>query len=196
VRIIDLEQGSEGWLLWRRAGLGSSDAAVLVLGESWGKTPQDLLKEKAGLERRGDHQSPSMSFGKRMEPRIRKWYEELMGFESPPLCCLHDQHDFLKASLDGWHPAGIILEIKCANRRDHQDALDGFVPEKYVPQVDHQLLVTGGKVVHYVSYHSRMDVGERYTLVTHHRDEGRLAELLTLETEFWVSVQANTACNP
>ena len=134
-----------------------------------------------------------MTRGKLLEPVARRLYEGLMGCKVPPVCCHHDEHPWLKASLDGYAgKVSLVVEIKAPNRDDHFKALlDKEVPEKYYWQVMHLLLVTGCRVCHYVSYSPQQSVAnQRLAVVPVHTDKQALAWLLAEEKKFWAEVTA------
>jgi putative phage-type endonuclease len=161
MQVVSLEQGSPAWLSWRLGGLGSSDAAVILHGKHFDRTRHSLWVEKTGPPRE-DAPSWAMLQGKKFEPEVRAWYEDLTGVEAPPLCCQHDLHPWLRASLDGWvADAGLCVEIKYARREWHLEAIRGRLPHAYEPQCDHQLLVTGAKRLHYVSFNPASPPGRR-----------------------------------
>lgn len=194
MRIVDLEQKSEDWNLWRRSGIGSSDASVLVYGKHFGRSVLQLYKEKLG-RLKGKTINPAMERGNRLEPEARRRYARLTGYPAEPLCCVHDTKDWLKASLDGWVGLGkgIVVEIKVPGIRwdgssDHYTALAGQIPEKYLPQLDHALLVTGAEKGHYVSYNDEFPRAEQFIILEHIRDEERLKLLEEIETFFWEHV--------
>lgn len=96
------------------------------------------------------------------------------------------------ASLDGINMDGEILEIKCPYKpedpkSDHQLALQGKIPEKYYPQLQHQLEVAGAKKGYYYSFD-----GENGVLVPFERDEGFIKELIEKEKDFWECVKKLT----
>jgi predicted phage-related endonuclease len=131
--------------------------------------------------------------GKKFEPEVRAWYEDLTGVDAPPLCCEHDEHPWLRASLDGWvQGAGVCVEIKYARREWHLEALDGKLPHAYEPQCDHQLLATGAKRLHYVSFNPRFPAGQERALVPVQRNTRRCNKLLKAEREFWKHVTSRT----
>ena len=45
-----MEQKSEEWLDWRKKGIGSSDAPIIMGVSPW-KTPFELWEEKTGTQR-------------------------------------------------------------------------------------------------------------------------------------------------
>lgn len=199
MRIIDLGQNSPDWLRWRMAGLGSSDAPVILHGRHFETTIDILLEEKRALYHEGkvaDRRANSaMRRGKSREAAIRHKYESFIGRRAAPACVVHDTYDFLQASLDGWvDPPGVVVEIKRPGVRrdgtcDHDDALAGHVPEKYRPQLWHQCLVTGARITHYVSECDRSRYGDRsFTVVPYVPEQKDLDDLLEKEREFWQRV--------
>ncbi len=194
MKLIDLTQGNDSWLAWRRRGLGGSDAPTIVNGKHFGRTRLSLWQEKTAPQ--GGEKTPenwAMRQGKRTEAGTRAWYEALLGVRAPAVCGVHDQYDFLKASFDGLSDCGsAVLEIKYANRDDHTGALEGKIPDKYRPQLDHLLLVSGRTRLDYASHNPRFEDGARFALVTYDADPERLKELLRLEKVFWQCVASKT----
>lgn len=192
MRIVNLEQKSPEWLLWRKSGIGGSDAPVLVHGEHFRRTIKTLWKEKLNLQSKAKSNS-AMARGNSLEPIARRKYESLVGHKVETICCVHDDHDWLKASLDGWIPSQrVVVEIKAPKREHHEEALySDRPPAEYQPQLDHLLLVTGGRFAHYVSYSNYFEPSEELAIVKWPRDEKRLAQLLEIETLFWNYVTTN-----
>ena len=57
------------------------------------------------------------------------------------------------ASVDALSIDGkILVEIKCPGQYDHEKALDGIIPKKYIPQLYHQMIVLELKTMKYFSY--------------------------------------------
>ncbi len=183
-KIYNLKQKSADWLEWRKRGIGGSDAPVLWHGQHWGRTVRDLWLEKTG--QLGPKKTNfAMARGNRLEDVARKRYEQLMGWQVPPLCVADEEDQWLKGSLDGWCAKHqLVCEIKAPNRNDHLEALGGQVPSKYLPQVDHLILVTGARLGHYVSYSDYFPWEEQLAVVPVLPNRERLAELRARETVF------------
>ena len=220
MRLVDLDQNSDAWLEWWRTGIGSSDAPAVLNMSPW-KTRRELWEEKVldyhksrpvlplavqakireeRARREGQNES-SKNRGKKLEPVAREMYERWMGFEVPPVCGVHPEFEFLKVSLDGWHAGRLLFaEIKCPNQKAHAQALDGAVPDYYVPQVLHQFATSCGRECHYISYHDRFPPGQRLAVVPVNSKTspkalgediplGDLVELVRDKLcEFWASV--------
>lgn len=189
MRVLDLQQGSTEWLLWRQSGIGSSDAPVIMNGTHFKRNRIDLWKEKLGkvLPRNfTPYQTERMQRGVILEPDARAWYKAFVNPNAEPVCAIHSVWDHLKASLDGWVPESqTILEIKCPGDKDHNLALENQVPEKYIPQLNHLMLVTGAAHCHYLSYNPNRPFKERHALISVQPDAKQLQALLRKEEIFW-----------
>jgi len=145
-------------------------------------------------EREGKNVS-SKSRGKYFEPKVRAMYEDWTGRSCPPLCAQHNQYSFMKASFDGYDSvfkggAGLVVEIKCPNRNAHDEALAGFIPDYYAPQLWHQLAVSGAGYAHYLSYHPQFPQHSRLAIVEISAEKSRqsILDLTDVEVLFWDGV--------
>ncbi len=94
-----------------------------------------------------------MQRGITLEPVARSYYELRSGMDFIPTIFQDPELPFLFASLDGWNAEfRIDLEIKCPNLKDHILAKRGFIPEKYVYQLQHQIMVSGAVRCDYFSF--------------------------------------------
>ena len=192
MQVLTLAQGSPEWLAWRRYGIGSSDAPVILHGMHFQRDRVSLWKEKRGESTpkvSNQFLNMRMRRGQVLEEDVRNWYIKLVGKTVKPLCAYHTTKDFMKASLDGWEPySRTVLEIKCPGRKDHDSALANEVPEKYIPQLIHQLLVTGASRAHYLSFNPDYPMADRYALVSFQADPEALEKLAIMEELFWSCV--------
>jgi putative phage-type endonuclease len=192
-KLVTMDQSGSEWLEWRRQGVGGSDSAVIMGCNPWCK-PSELRQKKIG-EAQEEYENERMARGKRLEPIVRQMYEELTGLQMTPVCVEHIQFPWFRASLDGLSECGnVILEIKCPNDRAHSEALRGWVPKYYYPQLQHQLGVTGAKIAHYVSYSDapKFKPHERICLVEMLPNTGYIKELIVREAEFVQSCKNQT----
>jgi putative phage-type endonuclease len=173
-----LIQGSPEWVQMRQSMIGASDAAV-ILGLSKWATPFQLWEQKLGL--RDVEISSAMLRGTAMEEEARKEFENLQGVNVFPEVVFSKVYPWMMASLDGISLDGkTVVEIKCVNKRDHQTALDGHVPDHYYPQCQHQLAVTGLPFMYYFSYDAMNPA-----TVTVLRDDVFIADMIAKENEFY-----------
>lgn len=178
---------NEEWHQWRRGGIGSSDAAVIMGVSPW-RTPKQLWEEKVhGSGAQLDNSA--MMRGRELEPVARTWFENTMNVTVFPQNKMHAENNWIRASLDGIDLENkILVEIKCPNKDDHATAMGKKVPEKYWPQVQHQLLVTGLDGMYYVSFN-----GSDGAIVEVARDNDYIASLLEEEQKFWDLVLSKKA---
>jgi predicted phage-related endonuclease len=93
----------------------------------------------------------------------------------------HPEFEWMMASLDGIDIEGKnIVEIKCPGAEDHQTAVNGNVPTKYYPQLQHQMAVTGLDEAYYFSFDGRQGV-----IVKVKRDQKYIDTLIQKEANFY-----------
>ncbi len=201
----ELEQGSSEWHKKRLTGVGATEASALV-GCSFRDQlrPDRIFDEKTGIVPVESIENENMKRGKKLEPVARELYESLYGWQIPPLNVLHDDYDFVRASLDGIRRDDkLIVEIKCCGGTNHakilklqemSDALErqqmfDYYFSYYHKQVLYQLLITGAEVAHFVGYnedfldHRKIAVAEIYP-------EPKSQEILLQRViEFWKFVE-------
>lgn len=175
------------WKKWRSEGIGASDAPI-ILGVSPWKTRYQLWEEKSGLVTR-DISNWATERGNELEPKARANYELTTGLDMPVAFVEHKDLPFIRASLDGWNPdANVVLEIKCPGAEDHAKAVSGQIPAKYIPQVQHQLFVTGAKRVDYYSF----DGDQSFALVQVFPDVPYIKAMVAELVKFWGQVKTGT----
>ena len=179
----NLIQGSDEWLEYRKGGLGSSDAPIIMGCSPW-MTAEELFKEKIG-KKKPKKMTEAMERGHRLEPAARAYYEFKSEIDFIPITVEHPQYPFLRASLDGYNEEfKIILEIKAPGRETHLKALRGEVPEHYRIQCLHQLMVTGANRCDYFSFD-----GSRGVVVHVYPNAFDILTLREQELHFWECVQ-------
>jgi putative phage-type endonuclease len=151
MKIIELEQGSQEWLSWRKTVITATDASIILGNNPW-DTPYRCWQRKLGLieEKKSNE---AMERGKRLEPEARAQFIERYGIEMNPVVVESTEFEFLGASLDGLSLLGNqLLEIKCGGSKLHEMASRGEIPAYYQDQMQHQLLVTRAEKCFYYSY--------------------------------------------
>lgn len=177
----------EEWHNWRKAGLGASDAPI-VMGVSPWKTRLKLWQEKTSQAVIESDNTWATERGNALEPMARADYELRYGLDMPVVLAVHEDYSYLRASLDGYNAeTKTVLEIKCPGADDHESAKAGIVPKKYYPQLQHQLLVTGADRVHYYSFDGIK--GEMVEVLPNH---DYISVLLDELIAFWHLVETKT----
>lgn len=185
MRILDLQQGSEEWKSWRRTKITASDASSILNMNPW-KSKIQVWEEKVfGWEQVFDQKSlDRMARGTAMEPIARMLYQDLYGIELEPMVIESAEYPFLSCSLDGMtETLDHAVEIKCG-ASSYRLAKDEIVPEYYLSQLAHQMLVTGLPSIDYFCYYELDAI-----LLTVKRDDELIKLLLEKEIEFWHNVQ-------
>lgn len=177
------------WLQWRKQGIGSSDAPVIMGVSPW-KTALKLYEEKISDDAPEETSSYITDRGNDIEPRVRSLFEFKMGETFDPALCVMDGFEYLRASLDGRSTDGRRgIEIKLSGREDWDNARKGIVPEKYIPQIQHQNMVAQLDFTYYLSYLYEKGAREmsldRLVIVEVAPDRDYIGRLVQEEMKFW-----------
>ncbi len=185
-RFERLQQNTAEWHRWRMQGIGASDAPV-IMSETPFKTPRTLWSIKTGRLQE-DPAGPAARRGRALERHARRTYERQTGIQMEPLCLVHDELQWMRASLDGLSFDGsTLLEIKCPlSQRDRTSAQEGRIPSHYYAQLQHQLAVSGAEQAHYWSFH-----GSDGILIELRPDREYAKRLVEAEAAFWQLVTEN-----
>lgn len=167
----------------RKSYLGASDAPI-VMGVSPWRSPYKLWEDKLGLAP-DQEDNYAMQRGRELEPIAREAYQLYTGNIVEPEQVFHPSISFMMANLDGFsQDKTVAVEIKCPGEKDHALAKQGLVPEKYKPQLQHQLEVIGLDHIHYFSYRD----GDT-ALIEVKRDDNYIKKLCVEEKKFWKCVE-------
>ncbi len=174
-----MEQNTPEWIEMRKNKLGASDAPVVMKVSPY-KTPYQLWQEKLSLVKPQEETYPQAE-GKRKEPIAKAALEDKLGMPLFPSVKLHNQRSWMMASIDAMSfDQRTIAEIKCPGKVDHESALSGQVPEKYFPQLQHQMEVCEVEQNYYFSFD-----GNQGVLLKVQRDDKYIKQLLIEEEKFW-----------
>jgi putative phage-type endonuclease len=173
-----MKQGTEEWKQFRRSKICASDAPVIMGVSPW-SSPLKLYEEKIfGFE---IEDNPYMKRGRDLEPLALQAFEKQFNVELFPMVVCHPSISWMAASMDGLSlDKSIGLEIKCPGKRDHFMSMNGIIPEKYIPQLQHQMEVCGLDSINYYSFDGQSGVN---LIVI--RDQDYINQLLDKEFEFW-----------
>ena len=181
----ELQQGTVEWLELRKRKIGASDAPVIMEVSPW-KTPYQLWQEKLGLK--VQQVSQAMRIGSESEEEARKCFESKTNLIMIPTVVFHPANEWMMASLDGMDiDRRYIVEIKRANKEDHKLAIKGKIPDHYMPQVQHQLEVTGLDMAYYFSFD-----GHDGVIVEVPRNTKYIKTLVEAELEFYSNIETFT----
>lgn len=176
---VQLEQNTPEWLEFRKNHIGASDAPAIMQKSPW-TTPYQLWQQKLGLIG-GPEDNEAMQRGREREPQARNEFNRITGFFVNPVVVKNRDYPFMCASMDGLSECGEhAVEIKIPGRQDHEIAMDGCIPEKYVPQLMHQMIVCDLKSIYYFSWNESSS-----KIIELSRDSQQEKVLLDREKQFW-----------
>ena len=157
------------------------------MGETPFKTPRTLWSIKTGRMQE-EPSGPAARRGRELERFARRVYERQTGIQMEPLCLVHEEFQWMRASLDGLSFDGsTLLEIKCPlSLRDRISAQEGRIPSQYHAQLQHQLEVSGAQQAHYWSFH-----GSDGFLIELRAGREYATRLVEAEAAFWLLVKEN-----
>jgi putative phage-type endonuclease len=177
----DLEQGSDEWHLWRKQGIGASEAPM-VLGISPYKSIHKLWQEKTGAIEEKDGYNYVFEKGKEIEAKARAYFELMNDKDCPPMCMDIDEFPMLRCSLDGYNEKeNFALEIKYVGK----DAMSDEIPAHHIAQLQHQMMVCGATDITYI----RSNDGVTFKTDVIKRDEAYIKDLKEKELAFWKMVE-------
>lgn len=181
--MFNLQQNTPEWLEMRKNKVGASDAPIIMGVSPW-TTAYQLWEEKLDLVPSKQETLP-MKKGHKLEELARLELEKMTGFFFLPEVRLHSTLPWMMASLDCIDPEGHhIAEIKCPGIEDHSIALDGKIPDKYFPQLQHQLEVCQLEKGYYFSFYEAKGV-----IVEVYRDDTYIKKMIEKEKRFWECLQ-------
>lgn len=142
---VELEQGSEEWLEFRRSKRMASETPIIMGVSPWQK-PKDVVKAKRGENAKSNY---AMRRGQELEPVARDVYQGIIGVLRPAVFVDGDYG----ASLDGIDLFNeLVVEIKCPMKGKASElwkqAENGEIPTHYALQMQHQMMVTGIETAH------------------------------------------------
>jgi hypothetical protein len=202
--VIDAEQRSEAWRLARAGRVTASRASdflAKVKSGGYSTSRKNYLVQLAAERLTGQPQddgfvSAAMTRGLELEPAAFRAYEAVTGELAQRVGFLADDDLLIGASPDGviGNFAG-VLELKVPNPATHVGYLRaGVLPPDYLPQVMHQLLVSGAEYCDFMSYGPNFPEGLQTFLVRVKRADvdldGYRAELLRFLAEVETEVAA------
>lgn len=201
-------QGSPEWFKERMGLVTGSEVSALY---AKAKSDRGDSKTRAGymrrlvLERLGVpskdnlYRSPSMAWGNATEPRARLAFEARTGYvvREAGFCKLNrlaagcSVDAFIHGDEISARRLG-VLELKCPDSKTHLLYLeDRTVPTIYVPQITHELWVTGAQFAKFVSFDPRFPPDMRLLIVHVERDDAAIREHETLVRQFLMETDAH-----
>lgn len=181
MKIIDVEQGSSEWLSWRKTVITATDCSAITGSSPWVTAYKCWQKKRGLIEEQQTNEA--MERGKRLEPIARERFIRKYGINMTPVVVESTEYEFLGASLDGISDCrNFILEIKTGGYKLMQMAQQGIVPEYYMDQMQHQMLVTGAQKAF---YHVAHEDEEKDIVIVVEADSEFINRFMSKAKEFW-----------
>lgn len=164
MKIVDCVQGTPEWHAARAGKVTASRMADLTARTKagWGAGRANYMAELVAERLTGvvseSFTNLSMRHGIETEPEARRVYEFMTDNRVTPIgFVLHPTIEMSGASPDGLVGEDGLLEIKCPNTATHiETLLTDEVQEKYIKQMQWQMICTGRSWCDFVSYDPRL----------------------------------------
>jgi putative phage-type endonuclease len=143
-----IKQRTKEWFDARENRLTASDLFDAIKDS---KVSDAIAKKKAKITKNNINFNAikPLKWGTMFEPMVSRIYSEVNGniniYEFGLICDSQNEH--FGASPDGINELGIMIEIKCPYSRK---IVDGYIPEKYLMQIQGQLAVCNLKECDYI----------------------------------------------
>lgn len=172
----------EEWLKYRKMGIGGSDAGAICGLNPYSSAIQ-VFNDKT-TEDLNEFDNEAMRQGRDLEQYVAERFMEETGLKvrrANAIFC-HDEYPFIMANVDRMvigENAG--LECKTVNAYNADKWKDGQVPQHYLIQCHHYMLVTGAESW----YIAVVILGIRFVYQKIERDEDIINYLIKIESDFW-----------
>ncbi len=199
MRVIDHEQRTPGWFQARAGRVTGSRAADVLAkiksGEAAARRDYRLqlaVERLTGLPQESGYINAEMQRGIDLEPIARAQYEARSGnFVRQTGFCQHEEL-LAGCSLDGDIEEFFgILELKVPKSATHISYLRAQrLPSEYIPQITHNLWITGAQFCDFVSFDDRLPEGLQYFCIRVKREELDIPSYVAEVQKFLAEVEA------
>lgn len=195
------EQGSDAWLADRCGRLNGSEVSAIFAKIKTGEAAarSDLryklvLERLTGTPESRDFTNKEMEWGHEQEPHARMALEMETGLTIRESGYTYLPDTMAGCSVDGFvEDAGRfgIAEFKCPKSRTHIGYIDGGVlPALYVPQVEHNMWITGAQFCDFMSFDPRFPEKLKCFHIRVERDQERIDAHEAAVLQFLLEVDA------
>ena len=172
------EMSREEWIDKRHESIGASEAGCFLGVNPW-KTLVELYYEKIG-EADGIPDNMNMRLGRKIEPVIKKLFEEDTGLKvvDDNKIRIDPHYPFITTNLDG-----MIVGEKVPIEYKMLGIWNGEIPDYYFAQIQHQMMVTQAPYCYFVVL--KVAQPRLLSVQKYERDEEFITELRKREVTFW-----------
>lgn len=172
----------EEWLLWRKLGIGGSDAAA-VCGVSKWRGPLTVYMEKKGLLERSEP-GEAAYWGTTLEDVVAKEFSKRTGLRIRKRNAMfrHPRYPWMLANVDReMVGANVGLECKTTSAYQSEQWKDDELPDDYYLQIQHYIEVMGWGAC----WIAVLIGGQRFLCKKVERNNALIAQIVEKEREFW-----------
>jgi putative phage-type endonuclease len=172
----------EDWLLWRKRGIGGSDAAA-VCGVSKWRGPLTVYMEKKGLLERSDP-GEAAYWGTTLEDVVAKEFTKRTGLRVRKRNAMfrHPRYPWMLADVDReMVGANVGLECKTTSAYQSEQWKDDELPDEYYLQIQHYIEVMGWEAC----WVAVLIGGQRFLFKKVERNDALISQIVEKEREFW-----------
>lgn len=186
---VELEQGTAEWHFWRADGIGGSDIAA-IMGLNPYKTPYQLWLERTGRVERPVI-NEAMRHGIENEESARRNYCSKTGIGMGPACYQHDEHEFIRASLDGiTYDGKSVIDFKCPQWYTYALIQEtNRFPEYWIAQVRYNMLAANAERGELSAYN---DARNESIEIEIERSAAFDDKMIAAASQFWQYIQTDT----
>ena len=203
ITIWEGDQRTDEWHTQRLGRLSGSNAHDMLSRKKPETKARRNLRVALASERvfgqsaQSDYTNSAMEWGIEQEPHAINAYEAHTFTEVTPVGYVFHNKRWLGCSPDGFVGEEGVLEVKCPHQmavhwENLQAIQQGKIPARYLPQLRHNLWLTGREWIDLCSYYPAWSDEEGMGLVIARfsREEAKLDEYATLASDFLEEVKA------
>jgi putative phage-type endonuclease len=186
---VEISQQTPEWHAWRAGGIGAS-AAAIVMGVHPYQSPYEYWLERT-CRVPPPPLNEAMLHGIEHENEARANYAAKTGFGMVPACYQHDEHDFMRASLDGLsYDEKHVVDFKCPQLHNLLNIKKTMTcPEYWILQLHFQMLCCDGETAECSVYNSWDKTSIEFDAC---RDPAIDKELIKASSYMWDCIQNDT----
>lgn len=146
-KTVDLEQGSEAWLAYRKNGIGASEYPAIMGVVGSYQSREDIIEAKLGTnpKKLSDFTKRLFEQGHEIEASVREEFNKTGFYDLKPVVVESLDNPRIFASLDGYcSSTKTLIEVKSTTKQEILEMVEAKkVPPIYYHQMQYQMFVTG-----------------------------------------------------
>lgn len=158
------------WYECRRGRVTASAAAAQLMSDDiddWRALAAKLEEEMDESYQRRPVDSHAFAWGHKYEPEALAALAKALKVDViEPGLVLHEMHDTVSATPDGYIGEDTTVQVKCLNKAEHLTCLnDGTIQHKYYVQTQFESWVSRRQKILYVGFHPQLSKTQRLAII-------------------------------